>query len=48
MKNHEKHKEIYVAKEKKKTEIAEKLIEDKVNLEKWHVIEEIKNEFSSN
>ena len=48
LKNHEKHKEIYVAKEKKKTEIAEKLIEDKVNLEKWHVIEEIKNEFSSN
>lgn len=48
LKNHEKHTDIYVAKEKKKTEIAQKLIEDNVDLEQWHVIKEIKNEFSSN
>lgn len=48
LKKHENHPEIYVAKEKKKTEIAEKLIEDNVDLEKWHVIKEIKDEFSSN
>lgn len=48
LKKNENHEEIYVAKEKKKTEIAEKLIEDNVDLEEWHVIKEIKNEFSSN
>lgn len=48
LKKHEKHNDIYVAKEKKKTEIAEKLIEDNVDLEEWHVIKEIKDEFSSN
>ncbi len=48
LKVHEKYSDIYVAKEKKKTEIAERLIEDNVDLEDWHVIKEIKDEFSSN
>ena len=48
LKNHEKHNDIYVAKEKKKTEIIERLIESNIDLEEWHVIKEIKDEFSSN
>lgn len=48
LRKHEEHTEIYVAKEKKKTEIAERLIEDNVDLENWHVIKEIKDEFSGN
>ena len=48
LKNHKIHSEIYVAKEKKKTEIAEKIIEDNMDLEDWHVIKEIKNELKSN
>lgn len=48
LRKHEIHTDIYVAKEKKKTEIAQRLIKDNVDLEQWHVIKEIKNEFSSN
>ena len=42
------HSEYYVAKEKKKVEIAEKLIDEEVDLSNWHVIKEINNEFKSN
>lgn len=45
LKSHEKHAEIKVAKKNKKTEIAEKLIEDKVDLSEWHIIKDIINEF---
>lgn len=45
LKQHEKYPEYYVAKSKKKVEIAEKLIDDNIDLSNWHVIEEIKNEF---
>lgn len=37
--------EIYVAKNGKKTLIAEKIIEGNIDLSNWHIIEEIKNEF---
>lgn len=45
LKQHEKFPEYYVAKSKKKVEIAEKLIDENIDLSNWHVIEEIKNEF---
>lgn len=48
LRKHEKYNDIYVAKEKKKTEIVERLIESNIDLEEWHVIKEIKDEFSSN
>lgn len=48
LKVHENHNDIYIAKEKKKTEIAEKLIAENIDLEEWHVIKEIKDEFSNN
>ena len=32
----------------RKTEIAEKLIEDKVDLSEWHIIKDIINEFKGN
>lgn len=39
----------YVAKPHKKTEIAEKIIENNINnLSEWHVIKEIKDEFKNN
>lgn len=44
---HDKHKDIYIAKKNKKTEIIEKMINDNVNIDKWHIIEEIENEFRS-
>lgn len=39
---------IYVARNGKKTLIAEELIESEVDLSSWHIIEEIQNEFSRN
>ena len=44
LKPHEKYPNIYIAKDKKKTEIALKLIENETNLDNWHVLKEIKNE----
>lgn len=48
LKKHKIHSEYYVAKEKKKVEIVEKLIDEDVDLSNWHVIKEINNEFKSN
>ena len=48
LKQHKQHNEIYIAKKNRKTEIAEKLIEDKVNISEWHIIKEIKDEFGGN
>lgn len=48
LRKHKMHSEYYVAKEKKKVEIAEKLIDEDVDLSNWHVIKEINNEFKSN
>ena len=48
LKPHEKHSEIKIAKKNRKTEIAEKLIEDKVDLSEWHIIKDIINEFKGN
>lgn len=48
LKQHKNHNEIYIAKEHKKTEIVEKLIEDDVCISEWHIIKDIKNEFASN
>ena len=48
IKKHKKNEKYFVAKEKKKVEIAERLIENNVNLNNWHVIEEMKDEFKSN
>lgn len=45
---HKNHKEIYVAKNNKKTEIAEKLILDDVDISNWHIIKEILDELESN
>lgn len=42
------HNEIFVAKNGKKTVIAEKLIDSNVDLSNWHIIQEIENEFNSN
>lgn len=44
LKRHDKNPEFYVAKQNKKTEIARTLIENNVDLSKWHVIKEIKSE----
>lgn len=44
----EKHKDIFVAKEKMKTKIVERLLINNVDLDEWHVIKEIKDEFSGN
>lgn len=48
LKSHEKHSEIKIAKKNRKTEIAEKLIEDKVDLSEWHIIKDVINEFKGN
>ena len=48
LETHKKHKEIQIAKPKSKIEIAMKLIKKRVDLDKWHVIEGIKNEFENN
>ena len=37
-----------VAKDKKKTEIAQNLIEKNIDLSEWHVIKEIEDEFYCN
>ncbi len=47
LKQHKEHNEIYIAKDHKKTEIAEKLIEGDVCLSEWHIIKDIKDEFTS-
>lgn len=39
---------IYIAKNGKKTLIAEQLINDDVDLSNWHIIKELNNEFGSN
>ena len=48
LKQHDKHNEIYIAKKNRKTEIAEKLIMDNVDISNWHIIKDIKNEFEGN
>lgn len=48
LENHKKYPEFYIAKHKKKVEIAERLIENDINLSNWHVIEEIENGFKCN
>ena len=48
LESHKNHEQIKIAKPKCKIKIAMKLIENKVNLDKWHVIEGIKNEFEGN
>ena len=48
LEKHKKYPEFYVAKHKKKVEIAERLIENDIDLSNWHAIEEIENGFKSN
>lgn len=48
LKQHKQHNVIYIAKKNRKTEIAEKLIEDEVDISEWHIIKEIKDEFGGN
>ena len=48
LEQHQQHPTIYVAKKNNKTEIAEMLIQDNVELSEWHVIKDIDNEFGSN
>lgn len=48
LEKHKKYPEFYVAKHKKKVEIAERLIENDMDLSNWHAIEEIENGFKSN
>ena len=48
LKQHKQHNAIYIAKKNRKTEIAEKMIEDEVNISEWHIIKEIKDEFGGN
>lgn len=45
LKEHKKHPGFYIAKDKKKTEIAERIIENEINLDDWHIIKEINDEF---
>lgn len=45
LRQHKEHNEIYIAKKNRKTEIAEKLIESKIDLSEWHIIKDIKDEF---
>lgn len=48
LKKHKDHSEIYIAKKNRKTEIAEKLIENEIDISQWHIIRDITNEFSGN
>ena len=48
LKQHQQHDDIYIAKKNRKTEIAEKLIEDNVSISNWHIIKEIEDEFGGN
>lgn len=48
LRKNEKHKDYYVAKERKKTEIVQKLIDSNLNYDSWHVIREINEEFKNN
>ena len=45
LKEHDKHPGFYIAKDKKKIEITERIIENEISLDEWHVIKEIKDEF---
>ena len=45
--HHEKHNELLIAKKNCKIEIAERIIEKKIDLSDWHVIKGIINEFES-
>ena len=44
IKVHEKYQSIYIAKDKKKVEIVQKLLESGTDLSNWHVVQEIENE----
>lgn len=44
LEQHAKHSEVYIAKKNRKTEIAEKLIENGIDLAEWHIIKDIENE----
>lgn len=48
LKKNEKHNDYYVAKSKKKTEIAQKILELEIDYDNWHVIEEINETFRDN
>lgn len=48
LRNHEVHNDIVVAKQNCKTKIVEKLINENVDLNEWHIIKEIEDEFKSN
>ena len=48
LKEHKKFQNIYIAKDKKKIEITNRLLEKNIDLSGWHVIKEIENEFKSN
>lgn len=45
---HKDHNDIYVAKKNMKTAIAQILIEENIDLSKWHAIKDIENEFKDN
>lgn len=45
---HPDYNDIYIAKKNKKTEIAQLIIQQNINLSKWHVIEDLENEFGDN
>lgn len=47
LKKHERHSDFYIAENKKKTEIVERIIENEIDLGEWHVIKEIENEFKN-
>ena len=44
IKVHEKYQSIYIAKDKKKVEIVQKMLESGTDLSNWHVVQEIENE----
>ena len=46
LKKHDNHEDIYIAKDNKKIEIAEALIEKKTDLSEWHAIKEIEKDAS--
>jgi hypothetical protein len=48
LKEHAIFSDVYIAKDKKKTEIAELLIENNTDLSEWHIIKGINDEFKSN
>lgn len=48
LKNHDSYSDIKIAINGKKTEIAEKIVLNNIDLSNWHIIKEIKDEFTSN